>query len=51
MILGALILTPTIYMKSKASAQDNSLVLINEPVIPEPEERQQRIEIQKLTVL
>jgi hypothetical protein len=51
MILGALILAPTIFMDSGDTFQDNSLVLMNEPVLPEHEGKRHRIEIQKLTVL
>lgn len=50
MILGALVLLPTIWMGDDDSFRDNSLVLMNEPVIPRTES-QQRIEIQMLTVL
>ena len=50
MILGALILIPTIWMDAGDFFEDNSLVLMNEPALPNSEPRH-RIEIQKLTVL
>ena len=50
MILGALILAPTICMDNNDSFQDNSLVLMNEPALPRSESKY-HIEIQKLTVL
>jgi hypothetical protein len=50
MILGALILLPTIWMKNDDSFPDNSLVLMNDPALPESNS-QHRIEIQRLTVL
>ncbi|CAB4004502.1 monocarboxylate transporter 10-like [Paramuricea clavata] len=50
MILGALILLPTIWMKNEASFPDNSIVLMNDPALPESNS-QHRIEIERLTVL
>ena len=50
MILGALILVPTIWMDTGDFFEDNSLVFMNEPALP-TSEPQHRIEIQKLTVL
>lgn len=50
MISGALILIPTLWMKSADYDQDRSIVFMNEPALPESQSQDQ-VELQMLTVL